>query len=93
MHRQSHCPTTKGCFLVSTLEGIYGAATERSKAVLVSRDPLTNEQRKDGHGDVMANRSGMSTLTLFARLGAARGTSDSSHLTVATRPSVRSGLR
>jgi hypothetical protein len=39
--------------LVTTLEGIYGAATERSKAVLVSRDPLTNEQRKDGHGDVM----------------------------------------
>ncbi len=30
-----------------------------AKAVLVSRDPLTNEQRKDGHGDVMANRSGI----------------------------------
>jgi hypothetical protein len=29
------------------------------KAVFVSRDQLTNEQRKGGHGDVMENRSGM----------------------------------
>ena len=31
--------------------------------VLVSRDQLTNEQRKGGHGDVTENRSGMETIT------------------------------
>ena len=30
--------------------------------VLVSRDQLPNEQRKDGHGDVTGNRSGMEPL-------------------------------
>ena len=32
--------------------------------VLVSRDQLTNEQRKGGHGDVTANRSGMEPLQI-----------------------------
>jgi len=38
------------------------ARLKGAKAVFVSRDPLTNEQRKGGHGDVTGNRSGMEPL-------------------------------